>query len=152
MIATVVLALRLILAITLYAFLGWAFYTLLQELWLQGNKLSAQKKLGITFYLKPEKGKESVRHFSQPEITLGRDANCDFSVMDDALSAHHARINFHHGQWWLEDLNSTNGTFLNREKLNTPAVVITGDEFKCGNTVFSIRIDADEKLAPKLTF
>jgi pSer/pThr/pTyr-binding forkhead associated (FHA) protein len=152
MIATVVLALRLILAITLYAFLGWAFYTLLQELWLQGNKLSTQKKLGITFYIKPENGSESVRHFSQPEIMLGRDSNCDFSVRDDALSAHHARINFHHGQWWLEDLHSTNGTYLNREKLNTPAVVITGDEFKCGNTVFSIRIDTDDKHTPKVTF
>ncbi len=150
MIATVVLALRLVLAITLYAFLGWAFYTLLQELRLQGNKLSAQKKLGITFYARSEDGRESVRHFSQPEIMLGRDVNCDFSVMDDALSAHHARITHHHGQWWLEDLNSTNGTYLNHERLNTATVVITGDEFKCGNTVFSIRIDADDKLSPKL--
>ncbi len=152
MIATVVLALRLALAIALYAFLGWAFYTLLQELRLQGNKLSAQKKLGITFYIKIEEGRESIRHFSQPEIMLGRDAHCDLSVSDDTLSAHHARIRFHHGQWWLEDLNSTNGTFLNREKLTTPAVVITGDEFKCGNTMFSIRIDADDKLFPAITF
>ena len=152
MIATVVLALRLALAITLYGFLAWAFYTLLQELQLQGNKLSAQKKLGITFYVKTEDGRESTRHFSQPEIMLGRDANCDFSVIDDTLSAHHARITYHHGQWWLEDLNSTNGTYLNREKLITPAVIITGDEFKCGNTVFSIRIDADGKLSPSLTF
>jgi pSer/pThr/pTyr-binding forkhead associated (FHA) protein len=152
MIATVVLALRLALAIILYGFLAWAFYTLLQELQLQGNKLSAQKKLGITFYVKTEDGRESTRHFSQPEIMLGRDSNCDFSVIDDTLSAHHARITFHHGQWWLEDLNSTNGTYLNREKLHTPAVIITGDEFKCGNTVFSIRIDADDKLSPSLTF
>ncbi len=150
MIATVVLALRLALAITLYAFLGWAFYTLLQELRLQGNKLSAQKKLGITFYIKITNGKESLRHFSQPEITLGRDSRCDLSVRDDALSAHHARVLFHHGQWWLEDLNSTNGTFLNHDKLITPAVVITGDEFKCGNTIFSIRIDADDKNSPTL--
>ena len=152
MIATVVLALRLALAITLYGFLGWAFYTLLQELRLQGNKLSAQKKLGITFYIKTEGGRESTRHFSQPEIMLGRDANCDFSVLDDALSAHHARITYHHGQWWLEDLNSTNGTYLNRERLNTAAVIITGDEFKCGNTVFSIRVDADDKSSPNITF
>jgi pSer/pThr/pTyr-binding forkhead associated (FHA) protein len=152
MIATVVLALRLALAIILYGFLAWAFYTLLQELQLQGNKLSAQKKLGITFYVKTEDGRESTRHFSQAEVMLGRDSNCDFSVIDDTLSAHHARITYHHGQWWLEDLNSTNGTYLNREKLTTPAVIITGDEFKCGNTVFSIRIDADDKLSPSLTF
>ena len=152
MIATVVLALRLALAIILYAFLGWAFYTLIQELRLQGNKLSVQKKLGITFYVKIEQGTESVRHFSQPEILLGRDTNCDLSVIDEALSAHHARITFHHGQWWLEDLNSTNGTYLNREKLTTAAVIITGDEFKCGNTVFSIGIDADDQPAPTSTF
>ena len=150
MIATVVLAIRLALAITLYAFLGWAFYTLLQELRLQGNKLAAQRKLGISFHVQVEDGRESIRHFTQQEIMLGRDTNCDLSVMDDALSAHHARVTYHHSQWWLEDLNSTNGTYLNNEKLNTAAVVITGDEFRCGNTVFSIRIDADDKLSPTI--
>ncbi|HSJ87897.1 MAG TPA: FHA domain-containing protein [Anaerolineales bacterium] len=150
MIATVVLAIRLVLAITLYAFLGWAFYTLLQELRLQGNKLAAQRKLGISFHIRLEDGRESIRHFTQQEIMLGRDTNSDLTVMDDALSAHHARVTYHHGQWWLEDLNSTNGTYLNNEKLNTAAVVITGDEFRCGNTVFSIRIDADDKLSPTI--
>ena len=125
MIATVVLAIRLVLAITLYAFLGWAFYTLLQELRLQGNKLAAQRKLGISFHIRLEDGRESIRHFTQQEIMLGRDTNSDLTVMDDALSAHHARVTYHHGQWWLEDLNSTNGTYLNNEKLNTAAVVIT---------------------------
>ena len=152
MIATVVLALRLALAITLFVFLGWAFYTLLQELRQQGTKLSTPKKLGITFYIKVDKGPESIRHFDQTEMVLGRDSNCDLSIMDGALSAHHARITYHHGQWWLEDLNSTNGTFLNRQKLNTPTVVITGDEFKCGNTNFSIRIDADDQSSPAIAF
>lgn len=152
MIATIVLALRLALAITLYAFLGWAFYTVLQELRQQGARLSSQKKLGITFYIKIEQGKESIRHFIQPELVLGRDANCDLSVMDEAMSAHHARITFHHGQWWLEDLNSTNGTYLNHEKLTTSAVIITGDEFKCGNTIFSIRIEDDDQSNPAIMF
>jgi pSer/pThr/pTyr-binding forkhead associated (FHA) protein len=151
MIAPVVLALRLALAIALYAFLGWAFFMLMQELRQQANKLSSPKKLGITFYIKPEQGVESIRYFTQSEIVLGRDAHSDLSVMDEALSAHHARITHHHGQWWLEDLNSTNGTFLNQERLNTPAVVITGDEFKCGNTFFSIRVEADEKPIPETT-
>jgi pSer/pThr/pTyr-binding forkhead associated (FHA) protein len=123
----------------------------MQDLRQQGSKLSAQKKLGITFYIRIGSGTESSRHFTQSELILGRDANCDLSVMDEALSAHHARITYHHGQWWLEDLNSTNGTFLNKDKLTTPAVVITGDEFRCGNTTFSIRID-DEEPSPALTF
>jgi pSer/pThr/pTyr-binding forkhead associated (FHA) protein len=152
MIATVVLALRLALAIALYAFLAWAFITLLQDLRQQGTKLSTPIKLGITFYTRIEEGREIARHFSQPEIILGRDTHSDLSVMDEAMSAHHARVTYHHGQWWLEDLNSTNGTFLNQERLATPAVIITGDEFKCGNTHFSIRIDADDKLPPAVTF
>jgi len=152
MIASVVLALRLILAIALYGFLGWAFMTLWQELKQQANTLSIQKQPGITIETKLGQDKVSKSHFSQNEVMIGRDTNCELSVMDEALSAHHARIIFHHGQWWLEDLNSTNGTFLNHEKLIVPAVVITGDEFKCGNTFFNIRINLDEKLSPVKKF
>jgi len=146
MIASVVLALRLILAIALYCFLAWALLTLWQELKQQANRLSVQKKPNITIEIRVGQKKVSQSHFSQTEVTIGRDTNCDLAVMDEALSAHHARMIFHHGQWWLEDLNSTNGTFLNREKLIVPAVVITGDEFKCGNTFFIIRIDSDDKF------
>src|SRR6266498_4024995 len=141
MIATIVLILRIILAVALYAFLGWALWTLLQELKQHGDKLAIQKKPAITLHISIEEGKASTRRFSQPEVMIGRDPNCDLSMMDEALSAHHARLAHHHGQWWLEDLNSTNGTFLNREKLTTPAVVITGDKFKCGNTVFGIQVE-----------
>ena len=151
MIATVVLALRLALAIALYTFLGWALFTLFQELRQQGTKLSSQKKLGITIHIRSEAGLESTRHYNQPEISIGRDINCDLSIMDTALSAHHARVTYHHGHWWLEDLKSTNGTFLNQELLTTPTVVITGDVFKCGNTGFGIRIDEDES-SPSITF
>lgn len=146
MIASVVLALRLILAIALYFFLGWVLLSLWQELKQQANRLSVQKKPGITIEARLSQDKVSKSHFSQTEVMIGRDSNCDLSVMDDALSAHHARVSFHHGQWWLEDLNSTNGTFLNHEKLVVPAVVITGDEFKCGNTFFNIRISSDDNF------
>lgn len=147
MIATVVLLLRLILALALYAFLGWALWNLLREFKQQGDKLAARKKPAITISIKTEQGQESKQQFSQPEIMIGRDTKCDVSLMDEALSAHHARLTHHHGQWWLEDLSSTNGTFLNREKLTTPAVVITGDSFKCGNTVFGIQVEDSDGLS-----
>ena len=148
MIATTVLILRLALAVALYAFLAWALWTLLQELKQQGDKLATQKMPEIILSIKIDQGNETVRHFMQPEIMIGRDPNCDLSMMDEALSAHHARLAYHHGQWWLEDLNSTNGTFLNREKLTVPAVVIAGDEFKCGNTVFGIQPANGDGLSP----
>jgi pSer/pThr/pTyr-binding forkhead associated (FHA) protein len=152
MIATLVLLLRLLLAIALYAFLGWTLWNLLREFKQQGDKLATQKKPAITLSIKIEDGQESRRQFSQPQILIGRDTKCDVSTIDEALSAHHARLSHHHGQWWLEDLNSTNGTFLNREKLTTPAVVITGDHFKCGNTVFSIQVEDSDGLSSLNTF
>ena len=147
MIATLVLLLRLTLAIALYAFLGWALWNLLREFKQQGDKLATRKQPGISLNIKVDQGPESVRQFTQPQIMIGRDTKCDLSMMDEALSAHHARLTHHHGQWWLEDLNSTNGTFLNREKLTTPAVVITGDHFKCGNTVFTIQVEDSDELS-----
>ena len=152
MIATLVLLLRLILAIALYAFLGWALWNLLREFKQQGDKLATQKKPAITLSIQSEQSKQSKRQFSQPQIMIGRDTKCDVSMLDEALSAHHARLTHHHGQWWLEDLNSTNGTFLNREKLTTPAVVITGDKFKCGNTVFGIQVEDSDGLSPTKAF
>jgi pSer/pThr/pTyr-binding forkhead associated (FHA) protein len=152
MIATVVLVLRIALTIALYIFLAWALSTVLQDLRQQGSRISAQKKPGITILVKIMQGIESQRFFSQSEIMIGRDTHCDLSMMDETMSAHHARLVHHHGQWWLEDLNSTNGTYLNRERLTTPAVIITGDEFKCGNTLFGVRVEVDDKLSPTITF
>jgi pSer/pThr/pTyr-binding forkhead associated (FHA) protein len=147
MTATLVLLLRLVLAISLYAFLGWALWSLFREFKQQGDKLATQKKTAITLTIRMEQGKETKKQFSQDQIMIGRDTKCDVSTIDEALSAHHARLTHHHGQWWLEDLNSTNGTFLNREKLTTPAVVITGDHFKCGNTLFSIQVEESDGFA-----
>ena len=152
MIATVVLVLRIVLAVALYIFLAWALSTVLQDLRQQGTRISTQKKPAITIIIKILHGIETQRYFAQSEIMIGRDSHCDLSMLDETMSAHHARLIHHHGQWWLEDLNSTNGTFLNREKLTTPAVIITGDEFKCGNTLFTVRVEVDDKLSPTLTF
>ena len=147
MTATVVLVLRIGLAIILYVFLWRVFQTLRQELKQQGTLISSQKKPGIHMDAKMENGREFKYHLRQSEIVIGRGTHCDISLLDEALSASHVRISFHHGQWWLEDLGSTNGTFLNKEQITTPTVIITGDQFKCGNTNFSIRIDLlDDKF------
>jgi pSer/pThr/pTyr-binding forkhead associated (FHA) protein len=148
MIATVVLALRIAMAIALYSFLGWALLTLWQELKQQANILASQKTPGINLDVITGQDQITQKRFAENEIVIGRDKNCDLPLSDDAISAHHAHITYHHGQWWLEDLNSMNGTFLNREQLHVPAVITTGDEFKCGDTVFHVRIETDDILSP----
>ncbi|GAB4462089.1 MAG: FHA domain-containing protein [Anaerolineales bacterium] len=141
MTAIVVLALRIGLAVLLYVFLWRVTQTLWQEIKGQSAFILSQKAPGIHVSVRPESGAEINYHFRQSEIIIGRSSNCDISLKDEALSARHARLSFHHGQWWLEDLGSTNGTFLNQDRIKVPAVVITGDQFKCGGAFFSLRID-----------
>jgi pSer/pThr/pTyr-binding forkhead associated (FHA) protein len=118
-----------------------------QEVKQQGELLASQKKPVIKVLAKLESGKEVQQRYSQTEVTIGRDPNCDFPILDEAISAHHARVSFHHSQWWLEDLNSTNGTFIGKSKVSVPVVLIASDEFKCGNTLFTVDMDAmSEKL------
>jgi pSer/pThr/pTyr-binding forkhead associated (FHA) protein len=147
MIEILVLVLRLALAVVLYVFLGWTLSILWQEVKQQGELLATQKRPAIQVSASLESGKEIRQRYSKVEVTIGRDPNCDFSILDEAVSAHHARISYHHSQWWLEDLNSTNGTFIGKSKVSVPTVLIASDQFKCGNTLFTVEMDAvNEKL------
>jgi hypothetical protein len=147
MTALLVLILRFALAIALYAFLGWILSILWRDVKQAGEFLASQKKPGIDVHAKLENGREIQHRYSQTEVTIGRDPNCDIPILDEAVSAHHARISFHHSQWWLEDLASTNGTFIGKARVLVPTVLIAGDEFRCGNTHFTVEISAtDEKL------
>ena len=141
------LVLRLALAVVLYVFLGWTLSILWQEVKQQGELLASQKRPAIQVSASLESGKEIRQRYSKVEVLIGRDPNCDFSILDEAVSAHHARISYHHSQWWLEDLNSTNGTFIGKSKVSVPTVLIASDQFKCGNTLFTVEMDAvNEKL------
>jgi pSer/pThr/pTyr-binding forkhead associated (FHA) protein len=144
----VVLALRLLLTVSLYAFLAWAFLTLWREITLQSALLAARNIPAISLTFGQDDHVTQIRRFVQVEVTIGRDPACECPVEDNSISARHARLSYHHGQWWLEDLGSTNGTLINQEKLAIPTVVISGDEFRCGGTSFSITMAGDNPLTP----
>ena len=78
--------------------------------------------------------------FTIPDFQIGRDPNCEITLAENAISAHHARFRFHHNQWWIEDMQSTNGTFLNDERLQTSTVIMDGDDLRVGSVVFSIHL------------
>jgi hypothetical protein len=139
----IVLALRVLLALSLYAFLGWALYTLWRDLQQEAQKLTSRRAPGINLSIQESDGLPVMKYFIQSEITLGRDPICDLTIPDETASARHARLSYHHGQWWVEDLGSMNGTFLNQEKLTVPVVLTTGDEIRCGKARLTVNLTAD---------
>jgi len=62
--------------------------------------------------------------------TLGRVPPNTVIIPDPAVSARHARLAYRQGQWWLEDLGSANGTYLNGTLVKHPVPVADGDEIE----------------------
>jgi hypothetical protein len=73
------------------------------------------------------------------EITVGRAAGCQVTVDDTYVSQLHARVFTRDGQLFVEDLGSTNGTYLNRVKVAGPMGMQKGDRLQVGNTVLEVR-------------
>jgi hypothetical protein len=69
---------------------------------------------------------------------VGRGAECDLRVDDTFVSQEHARIFAKDGSWYVEDLGSTNGTFVNEQRLAAPAMLTTGDRVRVGTTVLEL--------------
>lgn len=139
----VILALRLLLTLSLYLFLAWGLMSLWRDIKLQSTLLATRKIPPISLTFTQGNQVAQIRRFIQAEVTIGRDPACECPVEDNAISSRHARLSYHHNQWWLEDLDSTNGTLINQEKLSLPTVVVSGDEFRCGETLFTITLTGD---------
>lgn len=135
----ILLVLRSAFAVCLYLFLIWIVYTLWQELKNQSKTLEIRKVPPITLEFDID-GNTSKKTFLEPEIILGRNLTCDFCLEDHTVSAEHARLIFRQGQWWVEDLHSKNGTFLNQLPVNDPVVITSSDELQCGQVVIVITI------------
>jgi hypothetical protein len=76
---------------------------------------------------------------TQQQITLGRANDATLVLNDDYASSRHARIFPQDGQWIVEDLGSTNGTYLDRQKVTRPTPVPLGVPIRIGKTVLELR-------------
>lgn len=74
------------------------------------------------------------------ELTVGRAGGCAILLDDDSfVSQLHARVFRRDGQVFVEDLGSTNGTFLNGQKVSAPVAVHKGDKIQFGRTTLEVR-------------
>jgi hypothetical protein len=72
------------------------------------------------------------------ELTVGRAAGCHVTLDDTYASQLHARVFRREGQLLVEDLGSTNGTYLNRQRVSSPVPFRKGDQLQVGNTVMEL--------------
>lgn len=67
-------------------------------------------------------GKSAIFKFDQKEITIGRNNDNDLVIESNKVSRKHARLLYHDGNFELEDLKSTGGTYLNGQKIDKCAI------------------------------
>ncbi|HVA60869.1 MAG TPA: FHA domain-containing protein [Mycobacteriales bacterium] len=72
-------------------------------------------------------------------ITIGRADDSTLVLSDDYVSSRHARLFPRDGQWLVEDMGSTNGTFLDRQKVTSATPVPLGVPIRVGKTVMELR-------------
>lgn len=73
------------------------------------------------------------------ELIIGRGERCRLILDDTYVSTVHARIFAKGDTYLLEDLGSTNGTYLNRRRVTSPVELHRGDQVKIGKTVLEMR-------------
>ena len=86
-----------------------------------------------------ESGGKAQTYRLDGTVQIGRGDGCDITLSDTYVSSNHARIYRRDDGWFVEDLGSTNGTYLNQRRLTAPAELRAGDKLKIGKTVLELR-------------
>jgi hypothetical protein len=84
-------------------------------------------------------GRKVGAHTLSGAMQIGRGTACEIRPDDTYLSQVHARLSPRDGAWVVEDMGSTNGTFLNGRKVTVPTEVAAGDRVQIGKTILELR-------------
>jgi hypothetical protein len=137
------LALRLLLVIVLYTFLGAVLLMLWRDLRQTVANREAEHPKGrlVVLHTEDETLAAGTAFPLQLVTSLGRSPNNTIIIPDTFASAQHALLTWREAQWWLEDQNSRNGTQLNGERISDPTVVSTGDVIGVGRTQLKLELE-----------
>jgi pSer/pThr/pTyr-binding forkhead associated (FHA) protein len=99
-----------------------------------GPKVKTRAELAPSRSLHIQAGRQ--RHVFDTEVTLGREGT--LVISDEFASARHARLWIARGRWYVEDLTSTNGTWLNGRRIHAAQLLRKGDKIQIGRTVIIV--------------
>lgn len=105
----------------------------------QPERQPAARKLPTELVLHPVQGPPHTVSLDGDRLVFGRANNVDQRLEDDYVSDEHAELVHADGQWRVRDLGSTNGTYLNGQKVIAPTAVAAGDQLQLGKTRLEVR-------------
>jgi hypothetical protein len=125
------LAARLGLVAILYLFLLLVARAVWRDLRAPQQTVAPPGRSALARLVVIEPGRSGLRRGEiiplQEVNTIGRAPENSIALADDLLSAAHALLTYRQNQWWIEDLGSTNGTFVNNMPVKRPVVLANGD-------------------------
>ncbi|VDG75375.1 Uncharacterized conserved protein, contains FHA domain [Actinobaculum suis] len=81
-----------------------------------------------------------VLPLGQAQIIIGRSPDSSLVLDDSYASSRHARVFFQDGYWWIEDLQSTNGTYIGNSAITEPVALVPGTRVRIGKTTMELQI------------
>ena len=124
---------RALLIVLIYAFLAVALYIIWREFSHNAKKTDDSPETAVILLTKDETSGVST-HQLRPVTAIGRASDNHIIIEDPFASTHHAVIVWRDRQWWLEDLESHNGTRLNDDVMTEPTILASGDVIHIGET------------------
>ncbi|MDP8955554.1 MAG: FHA domain-containing protein [Actinomycetota bacterium] len=105
----------------------------------QARPQRERRKEPRTVVVLAEQGNRLASVPLQGNLQVGRADACQIKLSDTYVSSFHARIFSRDGQWFVEDLGSTNGTYMNQRRVTSPVEVRAGDRIRVGKTTLEFR-------------
>jgi pSer/pThr/pTyr-binding forkhead associated (FHA) protein len=140
----------LVITILRFGFLALLWFAIIRMFLMLRADLTGTKKYGV---IKPKRVQIEPRELVVVEgpaagtkvsiekrpITIGRASICDLTLEDDFISSRHLRVSMQPNGYVVEDLGSTNGTWVEGERLSEPVLIKPGVRIKMGRNTLTIR-------------
>jgi len=137
--AALLWAVRIAFLLLLYLFLIRAFGVVYRAL--AAERVDTAGRAPGTLVVERSPGRTprvGERFVLRAATSIGRDVGNDIALPDEAASARHAMLELRDGEWWIEDLGSTNGTLVNGTRIERAERLRFGDELAVGRVALRL--------------